>query len=66
MMPFWLKNAPSDFQNIMNEIFNSYTQFCTVFINDLLIFSQDVTQYWSKYHKKGIIEQYQLEKLKLF
>lgn len=56
MMPFWLKNTPSDFQNIMNEIFNSYTQFCTVFIDDLLIFSQDVTQYWSKYHKKGIIE----------
>jgi len=27
VMPFGLKNAPSEFQNIMNDIFNPYTNF---------------------------------------
>ena len=45
-MPFGLKNAPSKFQRIMNEIFNSYTSFCIVYIDDVLIFSQSIDQHW--------------------
>ena len=30
-MPFGLKNAPSEFQNIMNDIFNDYTKFSIVY-----------------------------------
>ncbi|RDY00307.1 Orf V, partial [Mucuna pruriens] len=35
VMPFGLKNAPSEFQKIMNEIFNDYTKFTIVYIDDL-------------------------------
>ena len=38
VMPFGLKNAPSEFQNIMNDIFNDYTKFSIVYIDDVLIF----------------------------
>ena len=38
VMPFVLKNAHSEFQNIMNDIFNNYTRFSIVYIDDILIF----------------------------
>jgi hypothetical protein len=45
VMPFGLKNAPSEFQKIMNEIFLPYTSFIIVYIDDVLIFSQDIDQH---------------------
>ena len=35
---FGLKNAPAEFQNIMNDIFNPYTNISLVYIDDVLIF----------------------------
>jgi hypothetical protein len=32
VMPFGFKNAPSEFQRIMNDIFNAYSKFCIVYI----------------------------------
>ena len=34
VMPFGLKNAPSEFQHIMNDIFNPYTEFSICYIDD--------------------------------
>jgi hypothetical protein len=45
-MPFGLKNAPSEFQNIMNDIFNSFTHFTIVYIDDVLIFSKSIEKHW--------------------
>ena len=42
VMPFGLKNAPSEFQNIMNDIFNPYSDFIIVYIDDILIFSKTI------------------------
>nr|XP_016491083.1 PREDICTED: RNA-directed DNA polymerase homolog [Nicotiana tabacum] len=39
VMPFGLKNASSEFQNIMNSIFNDYSHMSIVYIDDVLIFS---------------------------
>jgi hypothetical protein len=46
-MPFGLKNAPSEFQNIMNDIFTPFTNFS---IDDVLIFSKLIKQYWKHLH----------------
>ena len=41
-----LKNAPSEFQNIMNVIFTPYTDFSIVYIDDVLIFSKSIDDHW--------------------
>jgi hypothetical protein len=46
VMPFGLKNAPSEFQNIMNNIFNPFTHFTIVYIDDALIFSKSIEEQW--------------------
>lgn len=43
-MPFGLKNAPLEFQNIMNDIFNPYTTFTIVYIDDVLVYSNSWEQ----------------------
>ena len=45
-MPFGLKNAPFEFQNMMNEIFNEYTRFSIVYIDDVLIFSNSIEEHF--------------------
>jgi len=51
VMPFGLKNAPSEFQNIMNEIFNPVSEFSIVYIDDVLIFSQSIEEHWKHLYK---------------
>ena len=46
VMPFGLKNAPSEFQNIMNDIFNNYTKFSIVYIDNVLIFSNSIEDHF--------------------
>ena len=45
-MPFDLKNARSEFQNIMNDIFNNYTKFSIVYIDDVIIFSNSIEEHF--------------------
>lgn len=46
VMPFGLKNAPMEFQNIMNDIFHSLHQYCIIYIDDVLIFSESIDQHF--------------------
>lgn len=46
VMPFGLKNAPSEFQKIMNDIFNPYSTFIIVYIDDVLIFSDSIDKHF--------------------
>ena len=46
VMPFGLKNAPSEFQNIMNDIFNPFSHFTIVYIDDVLVYSNSIDEYW--------------------
>ena len=46
VMPFGLKNAPSEFQRIMNDIYNHFSDFCIVYIDDVLIFSHSIDQHF--------------------
>ena len=45
-MPFGLKNVLSEFQNIINDIFNDYTRFSIVYIDDVLIFSNFIEEHF--------------------
>jgi len=49
-MPFGLKNAPSKFQNIMNDIFKPYTCFTIVYIDDILVYSNSIDQHIKHLH----------------
>lgn len=39
VMMFEVKNAPSEFQNIMNDILNPYSTLTIVYIDDILVYS---------------------------
>ncbi|PKU68130.1 hypothetical protein MA16_Dca025065 [Dendrobium catenatum] len=52
-MPFGLKNAPSEFKKIMNEIFNPYNKYILVYIDDVLIFSKTIDEHFK--HLKTFI-----------
>jgi len=45
VLPMGLKNAPSEFQEIMNNILNPYSEFAIVYLDDVLIFSNTVDQH---------------------
>jgi len=46
VMPFGLKNAPSEIQRIMNEILNPYSEYIIVYIDDVLVFSSNIEQHF--------------------
>ena len=46
VMPFGLKNAHSEFRNIINDIFTPFTEFSIVYIDDVLIFSKSIDDHW--------------------
>jgi hypothetical protein len=46
VMPFRLKNVPSEFQNIMNDILNHFSHFTIVYKDDVLIFSKSIDEHW--------------------
>ena len=45
-MSFGLTNAHSEFQNMMNDIFNDYTKFSIVYIDDVLKFSNSIEEHF--------------------
>jgi len=57
VMPFGLKNAPAVFQRKMDNIFNEFSEFIVVYIDDILIFSDNIEQHIHHLNKFfGIVE----------
>lgn len=55
VMPFGLANAPSSFQHFINDVLHKYLDlFCTVYIDDILIYSDNLTEH--KEHVRRILE----------
>ena len=46
VMPFRLTNAPTEFMDLMNRVFQPYLdQFVVVFIDDILVYSKDAQEH---------------------
>ena len=55
VMPFGLANAPSSFQNYINDTLKGYLdEFCTAYIDDILIFSQTLDEHHD--HVKKVLK----------
>lgn len=46
VMPFGLKNAPSKFQKVMDDIFKPYFDWLIVYIDDVLIFYKSIDEHF--------------------
>lgn len=44
-MPLGLKNAPSEFQHQMDEVYTPLYSNCLIYIDDVLIFSKTVEEH---------------------
>jgi len=54
-MPFGLTNAPAAFQRFMNDVFSDLLDMCiVVYLDDILIYSDDITQHQS--HVKEVLK----------
>jgi len=55
VMPFGLTNAPAAFQRFMNNVFSDLLDMCiVVYLDDILIYSDDITQHRS--HIKEVLK----------
>jgi hypothetical protein len=63
-MPFSLKNAPSEFQNIMNDILGPLSKDSIVYIDDVLIFSKSIEEHWK--HLNSFLEVIKINGLVVF
>jgi len=58
VMPFRLTNAPAAFQRFINNVFSDLLDVCVVvYLDDILIYSDDITQHRS--HIKEVLKQLQ-------
>jgi len=76
VMPFGLKNAPSEFQKRMEDIFGG-VEYIIIYIDDLLVFSRDVNmhnvhleQFYQLVYNHGLVlsdieENFQIGKVKI-
>ena len=46
VMPFGLKNAPSKFQRVMDNVLKPYFDWLIVYIDDILVFSDSIEQHF--------------------
>jgi len=58
VMPFGLTNAPAAFQRFMNDVFSNLLDVCVVvYLDDILIYSNDITQHQK--HVKEVLKRLQ-------
>ena len=63
VMPFGLCNAPATFQRVMQKVLTGLGDFCSVYIDDILVFSNSMEEHLE--HLKQIFQRLQRVGLKL-
>ncbi len=63
VMPFGLCNAPSTFQRLMQRILRGFHSFCSVYIDNILVFSESVEEHLS--HLSQVFKRIESFSLKL-
>lgn len=53
-MPFWLVNSPSVFQSFINDVFRDINRWVIVYINDILIYSNSLTEHIT--HVRAVLQ----------
>lgn len=62
VLPFGLANAPATFQAYINKVLNNYLdQFCIVYLDDILIYSEDPKEHPE--HVRKVLKQLRLHRL---
>ena len=51
VIPFGLINAPSHFQRIMNQLIEPYSKFCSVYLDDVIVFSNTLEEHLNHLEK---------------
>lgn len=63
-MPFGLKNAPSTFQRVMDNVLKEYLhKFCFMYMDDVVIFSKSLTEHID--HIRKIFQKFRHYNLKI-
>ena len=60
-MPFGLYNAPATFQRTMKLVLQDFRNFCLVYIDDIVIFSKNLTEHLK--HLSLVLERLRQQKL---
>jgi hypothetical protein len=53
VVPFSLKNAPNEFQNIMNYILSPLSKYSIIYIDDVLIFTKSIEEHCKNLGHRG-------------
>ena len=63
VMPFGLCNAPATFQRLMQRVLSGLSEFCVVYIDDILVFSRSIEEHCG--HLKRIFQRLEEVGIKL-
>ena len=51
VMPFGLANAPAQWQTLINHLLKTCQGFCVVYLDDIVVYSQNKTEHWNHVRK---------------
>ena len=63
VMPFWLTSAPSTFQRLMQRVLSGLSEYCAVYLDDIVVFSSIIQEHLE--HLRVVFERLREANIKL-